>query len=566
MKVMELILGVILLFVNLYSQTADAPSGSGTSGSPYQIATWQNLYWISQNSSSWDKYFVQTADINLGNASPAINTWDSNKGWTPIGNMTTKFTGSYNGQNHIINGLYINRNSSSKNEQGLFGAVKNATITNLGLTNVNITAAGEYVYSEMFGWTWNGGSYVGALAGWVASDGGSTSITNCFTKGTVTGGSAVGGFIGQIWVYSNTCTISNSYSTVAVTGREKTGGFVGTNRGTISNCYSKGDVTRTAGESYTNFGAFVGYHWTGTTQNCYTTGNVYYEGATAPTTKGFVAITYESNTFSNNFWDSEASNQSSATGATDKTTVQMKTQTTFTNAGWDFTNTWAISSGLNDGYPYLQWAIGADQSLPVELTNFTAEHRSGVVLLSWTTESETENLGFIIERKTVGANHDLPSEWSQIASYVTDEMLTGHGSTSEKHEYQYTDKAVQPGATYLYRLADVDYGGKVTWHKEVEVKVEFQNVQMPLVFGLQPAYPNPFNPALTIPYGLTEDGQMTLKVYNLRGELVKVLKNTYALKGTYAVTWQPLNLSAGIYFIQLQSGNKTNLQKVVFVK
>jgi hypothetical protein len=40
--------------------------------------------------------------------------------------------------------------------------------------------------------------------------------------------------------------------------------------------------------------------------------------------------------------------------------------------------------------------------------------------------------------------------------------------------------------------------------------------QTPLVFGLHKAYPNPFNPTLTIPYGLTEDGQMTLKVYNLR--------------------------------------------------
>ena len=213
-----------------------------------------------------------------------------------------------------------------------------------------------------------------------------------------------------------------------------------------------------------------------------------------------------------------------------------------------------------------EYKIGADASLPVTLTDFSAQAVSGVVLLTWTTESETENLGFILERKIVGAIHESPSEWSQIASYVTEKTLTGHGSTSEKHEYQYTDKAIQPGATYLYRLADVDYSGNVTWHKEVEVKVGVGQVQMPLVFGLQPAYPNPFNPALAIPYGLTEDGQMTLKVYNLRGELIEVLKSTYALKGTYSYTWQPQELSAGIYFISLQSGNRVNLQKVVFVK
>jgi len=223
------------------------------------------------------------------------------------------------------------------------------------------------------------------------------------------------------------------------------------------------------------------------------------------------------------------------------------------------------ASGTIDMGAY-EYKVGTDASLPVELTDFSAQAVSGGVLLTWTTESETENLGFIIERKIVGAIHESPSSWLQIASYVTDKELTGHGSTSEKHKYQYTDKAVQPGLTYLYRLADVDYSGKVTWHMEVEVKVEAESVQIPEKFGLQPVYPNPFNPSLTIPYGLTENGQMTLKVYNLRGQLVETLVNTNALKGTYSYTWQPLNLSAGIYFIQLQSGNRVNLQKVVFVK
>ena len=207
-----------------------------------------------------------------------------------------------------------------------------------------------------------------------------------------------------------------------------------------------------------------------------------------------------------------------------------------------------------------------DSSLPVELTDFAAVAQSGGVTLSWTTESETENLGFLIERRTVEANHDSPSDWSQIASYVDTDALAGHGSTSEAHEYSYSDAAVVPGVTYLYRLGDVDYSGSMTYHKEVEVKVEVEDEKMPLVFGLKPAYPNPFNPSVTIPYGLTEDGNMSLKVYNLRGELVKVLMSTYALKGTYSLNWQPVNLSAGIYFVRMQAGHRTSMQKVVFVK
>ncbi|MDD5540610.1 MAG: T9SS type A sorting domain-containing protein [Candidatus Marinimicrobia bacterium] len=89
---------------------------------------------------------------------------------------------------------------------------------------------------------------------------------------------------------------------------------------------------------------------------------------------------------------------------------------------------------------------------------------------------------------------------------------------------------------------------------------------MPLVFGLQKAYPNPFNPSLTIPYGLTEDGNISLKVYNLRGQLEETLMSTYALKGTYSLNWQPVNISAGIYIIHMQAGNRTSMQKVLFVR
>ncbi len=218
----------------------------------------------------------------------------------------------------------------------------------------------------------------------------------------------------------------------------------------------------------------------------------------------------------------------------------------------------------------------SDYSLPVSLTSFVADGKGGVVTLTWRTESETENLGFIIERQLRVTSSELPArmirsggrvvDWDEIASYTIVDALAGHGSTSEAHEYTYTDAAVVPGATYLYRLADVDYSGKVVWHKEVKVKVEAQTAQMPVKFGLQPAYPNPFNPSVTIPYGLAEDGNMSLKVYNLRGELVNVLMNAYALKGTYSYNWQPRNLSAGIYLVRLKSGNHTSMQKVVFVK
>jgi hypothetical protein len=549
--------------IDLYAQEGIEPTGTGSSGDPYQISTWQNLYWITQSTGRWDDYYIQTADIDLGSAIPAIETWDNNKGWTPIGSGTgsNSFSGSYDGQGHIINGLYINR---STEWSGLFGLMQGASISNLGVINVNIT--GAYGTGGLAGDNYNsstisncyttgsisGTTYVGGLVGINQS----ASVSNCYSTCTVSGSNTnIGGLVGD----NNGSTLTGSYATGAVSGVNTVGGLIGFNRNTttVSNNYSRGNVTRSSGTG-TEIGSFCGNNSYATINYCYSTGSVSYTGYSNPTDKGFVGYT-NSGSYTANFFDNQVSGQTTGTGATGKTTTQMQTQGTY--SGWDFTSTWAINSALNGGYSYLQWAVGVDQSLPVELTSLSAISRSGGVVLSWRTESETENLGFIIGRRNTENG-----EWEEIASYLSCEALAGHGSTSEAHDYAYTDAAVVPGATYLYRLADVDYSGKVTYHKEVEVKVEVEKAQTPVVFGLQPAYPNPFNPSLTIPYGLTEDGNMSLKVYNLRGELVEVLLSTYALKGTYSMKWSPQNLSAGIYLVRLESGKRTNLQKVVFVK
>ena len=80
MKRLMFVLGLFLLAFSLLAQTAVPPAlGDGTEANPYQIATWQNLYWLSQNSSAWDKYFIQTADIDFADAEPAIESLCKNQ-------------------------------------------------------------------------------------------------------------------------------------------------------------------------------------------------------------------------------------------------------------------------------------------------------------------------------------------------------------------------------------------------------------------------------------------------------------------------------------------------------
>ena len=78
----------------VFVQTAVQPSGSGTGADPYKINSLSNLYWLSQTASAWDDTLVQTSDIDASETSG----WASDSGFAPIGDMSTPFTGSYNGQ------------------------------------------------------------------------------------------------------------------------------------------------------------------------------------------------------------------------------------------------------------------------------------------------------------------------------------------------------------------------------------------------------------------------------------------------------------------------------------
>ncbi|MDD5764820.1 MAG: T9SS type A sorting domain-containing protein [Candidatus Marinimicrobia bacterium] len=212
----------------------------------------------------------------------------------------------------------------------------------------------------------------------------------------------------------------------------------------------------------------------------------------------------------------------------------------------------------NKGAAYIYYTN--DTSLPVELTDFTVQSQNAEVLLTWRTESETENLGFILQRR------QETGEWNQVASYVTDEALQGHGSTTEAHEYSYTDAAVQPGATYTYRLGDVDYSGTVTWHKEVEIEVKAEEGQTPTVFSLQPSYPNPFNAQFTIPLTLKESMPVAITLYDIAGRVVKLIQDRPMAAGDYHLPVNADGLHSGIYFVRITVGNSTRVEKIVLMK
>jgi hypothetical protein len=366
--------------------TAIAPSGSGTSSDPYQIDSLGNLYWLQAvaSGSAWgsyyNKYYKQTADINAS----SDTSWNSGAGFSPIGNSSSPFNGGgYDGNWHTITGLYIRR--SSTDNVGLFGEAAAATIVNLGLINVYIT----------------GHDYAGGLVGLNLA----STVSNCYSTGSVNGSTYAGGLIGM----NLDGLPTNCYSTASVIGSSCVGGLAGVNGGsTISNCYSTGSVSGSS-----NVGGIVG-----------ATGTV---------------IGADPGSVNDCFWDITTSNQSTSAygtvGETGETDAAMKTRSTY--AGWDFTNTWTMNVGFNNGYPFYV-IFHPEPTISVGLSNVGP---TSATLAGTVTVSEKTVVRFL---------------WGTASGVYVDSILaspdTVSGDTATSVSANIT--GLSAGNTYYYTISD----------------------------------------------------------------------------------------------------------------
>lgn len=279
----------------------DLPVGDGSEEDPYQIETIENLLWMSENPQHWDKFFIQTSDIDAA-ITKHIN---DGAGFKPVGNDSIHFTGSYDGQFHVIDNLFISLPDTDY--VGLFGFIQYGIVKNLGLENVDI----------------EGKDTTAALVGTMNSSIGT--VTNCYSNGIVVGRTTIAGLIG----------ICNS---------------------DISNCYSCCDVSSYHVDAYLTAGLVARL-------NNSIMENSYFAGVLGgPNINGLLGVSTESN-ITNSFWDIESSGAETSGGGIGLDTAQMQNISTYINAGWDFMNEsnngdediWGINPEVNNGYPFLSW-------------------------------------------------------------------------------------------------------------------------------------------------------------------------------------------------------------------
>jgi len=107
----------------------------------------------------------------------------------------------------------------------------------------------------------------------------------------------------------------------------------------------------------------------------------------------------------------------------------------------------------------------------------------------------------------------------------------------------------------------------VDYYKNINRKIN----ETPFEYSLSQNYPNPFNPVTSIKYTLKYDSQVTLMIYNILGQLVKELVNSYESKGFKEIFWDGTNnygnaVSSGVYFYKIYAGDFIDQKKMVIIK
>ena len=280
MAIAALMIGAFVVTVPMSTDASFSGEGSVTVADTYEITTVEQLQAMNQNLSA---HYVLKGFIDAGDVL-----------FTPVGNQTNPFTGSFDGSNGWIINLTI---ESSGDNVGLFGFTgAGAVIKKVNLQMINV----------------DGNDNVGGLVG--TNNG---NISESLVTGSVNGSENVGGLVGI-----NNGNVTDSFSRAQVKGLSIVGGLIGYNgaNGDINRTYAAGLVNATGGSA----GGLIGLN----------NGDV-----------------------SSSFWDVQTTGQATSAGegvgnAEGKSTEDMYNRTTFSDAGWDFVNIWRIDDG--EHYPELQ--------------------------------------------------------------------------------------------------------------------------------------------------------------------------------------------------------------------
>jgi len=219
------------------------------------------------------------------------------------------------------------------------------------------------------------------------------------------------------------------------------------------------------------------------------------------------------------------------------------------NSGiWDINIVWC-SNGGDIGMPSPENCLDATSNcgaivLPVELVEFDAEIiNNAYSLITWATVSETNNDYFKVMKSQDGVN------WSQI------DIVQGAGSSARMLFYSTQDYHLNKGTTY-YQLIQVDFNGEENYSSSISVENKFENNTIIL-------FPNPSESSEQINIINLANNRAAISISNSSGRIV-IYREFDKINSSLKMNISDLN--PGIYFVNVQQGEKKSTNKLVVTK
>ena len=206
---------------------------------------------------------------------------------------------------------------------------------------------------------------------------------------------------------------------------------------------------------------------------------------------------------------------------------------------------------------------GTDDTLPVTLSSFIVS-QSGVssVKVSWTTQSETNVMGFNIYRSTQ----------SDISTSINLGCFILAANTSQIRTYQYIEQ-VPANGIYYYWLEIVDFNGSNSFYGPAIVEIiniGNNTPPIPVKEGFHSIAPNPLDSNARIFYGIPSKSLALIQVYNLKGQKVRTILNETKDSGNFDLNWDARDdrgniLANGNYVLRLDASGKVWTKKITIL-
>jgi len=160
----------------------------------------------------------------------------------------------------------------------------------------------------------------------------------------------------------------------------------------------------------------------------------------------------------------------------------------------------------------------------------------------------------------------------RLASYALRQVKSVQGELGYVEFEVIADKATQSSIliTELF-VNEIEAGGFLTekdGSQFITSTMEVTISRLPLNYALNQNYPNPFNPVTHIDFELSQDGIVTVSIFDMKGALIEHLVNGWMAAGYHQVTWQGNHLSSGLYIVRMDAagGEVTKTIKMTMIK